>query len=112
MAKVDQQKLYVILAGWAGAQHIGSYIELSTEYEKTTGDWIDHHLGWARPLGVLNNTIYDAWGAPAITRVVCRQGTDDPGPGFYDCAPNAASGMNLNKIKRDVFAYTWPPKLP
>lgn len=114
----DIDELYGILRGWARAGTPQTYGELSREYHETTGEWFEPHGCWNGPLGELNNRLA-AMGAPAISALVILQDRNEPGAGFWGCAPNVPPRPRdettrldeWNRILVAVCAYEWPSAL-
>ena len=112
-------ELYAVLRDWAVARKPQTYGQLSRAYQARTGDWFEPYRSWDAPLGRLNNLLA-AVGAPALSALVIVEKTNEPGGGFWDCAPNvpkrpqedSARLSEWNRILKDVFAYQWPPTLP
>ena len=111
--------LYFILRNWAAGKGPQTYGDLSHAYQARTGDWFEPHGSWDRPLGELNNRLA-AIGAPALSALVILQGANEPGGGFWGCAPNVprrpsneiARLEEWNRIVTEVRAYHWPEILP
>jgi hypothetical protein len=116
----DLDELYAVLSEWAVAGKARTYGELSRAYHARTGDWFEPHGSWDAPLGYLNNRLYVAIRAPALSALVILQNTNEPGGRFWGCAPNVpkrpqndiARLFEWNRILKDVLAYQWPPILP
>lgn len=110
--------LYEILRTWALAGEPRTYGQLSAQYFARAGHWVQPHLGWDDSLGTLNNMLAGAH-APAITALVILQDANEPGRGFWGCAPTvpprpATDNQRLAewvRILNDVRAYPWPPTL-
>ncbi len=115
--------LYVVLRAWAVAKpgQINPYTELSRQYQARTSDWFEPHGSWDAPLGELNQHVYTAAGAPALSAlVVLKKNPPEPGGGFWGCAPNVPARPKTDierlaewsRIVAEVHAYDWPPALP
>ena len=115
----DLDELYAVLLEWAVAGKPQSYGDLSRAYQARTGDWFESYRSWGTPLCKLNNRL-DAVGAPALSALVIRKDTKQPGRRFWDSAPNvpkrpqndSARRSKWKRILKDVLAYQWPPTLP
>jgi len=111
--------LYVVLRKWASGKGPQSYTDLSHKYQARTGDWFEPHGSWDKPLGELNNRLATI-GAPALSALVILQGANEPGGGFWGCAPNVPRRPSneierleeWNRIVAEVRAYPWPDILP
>ena len=109
--------VYAILHQWTTTPR--TYTELFQAYHERTGEWVDPHRGWDQPLGELNTNLA-AVGAPALSAVVIGYETNEPGAGFWACAPNVPPRPRSERqrlavwtqILNDVRAYHWPPALP
>lgn len=112
-------ELYAILRQWAVAGTPRTYGDLSRAYQAKTGDWFEPHGTWDLPLGSLNNRLAAA-GAPALSALVILQDKNEPGGGFWGCAPNVPHRpqdkntrvTEWDRIVKAVLAYPWPPILP
>jgi hypothetical protein len=111
--------LYIVLRQWAAAGKPQTYKQLSHAYQARTGDWFEYHGSWDAPLGELNNRLATV-GAPALSALVILQGENEPGGGFWGCAPNVPPRpkkdddriAEWSRILKDVLAYPWPQALP
>jgi hypothetical protein len=118
--KPEVDDVYAILRRWAVAKKIHTYTDLSVEYQARTGDWFEPHGSWDAPLGDLNQHLYDALEAPAISALVVLKAEREPGGNFWGCAPNVPSRPPTDiarlaewaRIVKDVHAYKWPAALP
>jgi len=119
MPNLDE--LYVLLRTWAVAKQVHTYTELSSRYQARTNDWFEPHGSWDAPLGELNQRLHARIGAPALSAlVVLKKDPQEPGGGFWGCAPNVparpASDMarltERARIVNAVHAYNWPATLP
>jgi hypothetical protein len=116
----DLDELYAVLRQWAVDGRPQTYGELSRAYHARTDDWFEPHLSWDAPLGKLNNRLYAAIRAPALSALVILEKTNEPGGRFWGCAPNVperpqndiARLSEWNRILKDVLAYQRPPTLP
>lgn len=115
----DVEEVYAILRGWAVAGRYHSYLELSKEYQVRRGVWFEPHGSWDKPLGRLNERLHHA-GAPALSALVVLGESQEPGGGFWGCAPNVpprpksetARIAAWSQIVKAVFAYAWSSVLP
>jgi hypothetical protein len=118
--KPNMDDLYAVLRSWAVAKQIHTYTELSLAYQARTNDWFEPHLSWDVPLGELNQHLYDAIEAPAISALVVLKAAQEPGGNFWGCAPNVPARPATDvarlaewaRIVKDVHAYRWPSALP
>jgi hypothetical protein len=118
--KPNIDDVYKVLRVWAAAQQIHTYTELSGAYQARTNDWFEPHLSWDAPLGELNQRLYDAIGAPALSALVALKTEQEPGGSFWGCAPNVPARPATDiarlaewaRIVKDVHAYSWPVALP
>lgn len=118
----DIDEVYAILRRWAVAKpgQIGTYTDLSGEYLTRTGNWFEPHGSWDAPLGNLNQHLFDALGAPALSALVVLKAEREPGGDFWGCAPNVPPRPATDierlaewaRIVKDVHAYRWPATLP
>lgn len=75
---------------------------------------------WDGPLGELNRHQYRTLGAPALSAVVLKADTREPGGRFWDCVPNVPPRPTTDidrlsewsRILNEVHAYKWPAALP
>lgn len=112
-------ELYAVLLQWVAGGGPRTYGELSRDYQSRTGHWFEPHGSWDRPLGALNERLA-ALRAPALSALVILQGQNEPGGGFWGCAPNVPPrpGDDLSRltewdrIVKSVLAHPWPPSLP
>ncbi|MDP1915397.1 MAG: hypothetical protein Q8L14_04065 [Myxococcales bacterium] len=112
--------LYQILRAWAAQRTCKTYSDLSIAYQSRTGDRFEPHGSWDVPLGELNRRLHSALGAPAISALVVKKDTKEPGGGFWGCATNVpprptsadARLAAWAKVLNDVHAYPWPPTYP
>jgi hypothetical protein len=112
--------LYVVLRDWAIHGQAKTYTELSHAYKARTGDWFEPHGSWDEPLGELNQRLHGVLQAPALSAVVVKANTREPGGLFWNCAPNVPPRparkidrvAEYARILRDVLAYSWPNGLP
>lgn len=110
--------IYKILREWAIERTPRSYSDLSNVYHKRTGDWLEPHGSWDKPLGVLNNRLAQI-DAPAISAIVILQEKNEPGGNFWGCSPNVPKTpkdemsrlSEWNRIINDVCSYEWPELL-
>ncbi len=117
--KPDVGHLYAVLCQWAAEKKPQTYTQLSHDYHALTGTWFEPHGSWDAPLGELNNQLA-ALGAPALSALVIRQETKEPGDGFWGCASNVPSRpkkeidrlAEWSRIVNDVIAFSWPVTLP
>lgn len=111
--------LYSVLRTWALAKTRRTYTELSQDYHRQTGDWLEPHGSWDIPLGDLNRRLHAA-GAPALSALVVLKATGQPGGAFWGCAPNVPPKPKTDierlaawsQIVSSVHAYAWPGSLP
>lgn len=111
--------LYVILRNWATGKGPQTYTDLSRAYQARTGDWFEPHGSWDKPLGELNNRLARI-GARALSALVILLGANEPGGGFWGCAPNVPGRPSnemdrlkeWNRIVSEVRSYPWPDILP
>jgi hypothetical protein len=116
----DLDDIYFVLRGWALAKQYKTYTDLSQQYRVRTGDWFEPHLSWDRPLGALNDRLYAATRAPALSALVVLKATGEPGGAFWECAPNVPPRPPTDverlaewaRIVAGVHAYDWPSMLP
>ncbi|MCS0347623.1 hypothetical protein [Vibrio diabolicus] len=117
--QIDIGIVYEILVSWAANNKPQSYTDLSHEYHSKTGIWFNAHGSWDQPLGTLNNMLASA-NAPAITALVVRQDSNEPGNSFWGCASNVptkpkgdlARISEWTRIVGDVCTYPWPNSIP
>ncbi len=117
--KPDLDEVYAILREWAAANRPQTYKDLSLAYQARTGDWFPYHGTWDAPLGEINQRLA-AIDAPALSALVILQGKNEPGGGFWGCAPNvpyrpkneAERTAAWSLILNEVTTYSWPPMLP
>ena len=110
--------LYQVLRTWALSQKIDTYLSLSNEYKQLTGDWFEPYGSWDVPLGALNQRLHVV-GAPAISALVVKKDTMEPGWAFWGCAPNVLPCpmsdierlAEWSKIVKLVHAFAWPGAL-
>lgn len=111
--------VYAILRNWAMGRGPQTYGDLSLAYQLRTGIWFEPHGSWDSPLGELNNRLA-AIGAPALSALVILRDANEPGGGFWGCAPNVPRRPQ-NEIERlakwssivaEIRAYAWPENLP
>lgn len=111
---------YKILTGWAKAEQVKTYSDLSREYQMAEGgDLLEPHGTWDRPLGTINLRLARKR-LPALSALVVLKDTQEPGGDFWGCAPNVPPRPKSDidrvaawaQIVKDVFAAQWPPKLP
>jgi hypothetical protein len=113
------EHVYAVLRQWAATGRPQTYRQLSDDYHALTGVWFQPHGNWDAPLGELNNHLASI-GAPALSALVILQGQNEPGGGFWGCAPNVPHRprndiqriTEWNRIVQDVIAYNWPLTLP
>jgi len=101
--------LYGVLRAWAVARRVGSYTELSREYEIRTGDRFEPHGNWDGPLGELNRRLHAA-GVPALSALVVLNEKQEPGDRFWGCALNVPArpkneGVRLAEWARIVQTF-------
>jgi hypothetical protein len=118
---IDVDVLYLILRQWAAEQtpQPRTYTELSDAYAARTGDLFEPHGTWDRPLGIINNRVWNI-GAPAISALVIKKVTGEPGGEFWASAPcvptmprDAAVRAEMwLRIYQQVIHYDWPDRLP
>ncbi|WP_421266666.1 hypothetical protein [Aeromonas veronii] len=116
--KVSLEVVYSILISWAREGSAKTYSDLSHVYHNVTGEWLDPHGSWDRPLGELANIVYSA-GGPALTALVVLKGKNEPGGDFWGCAPNVPARprdemVRLGewmRIAKECFAYPWTDTL-
>jgi len=117
--KPDLDHVYAVLRQCALAQRPQPYSQLSHDYHARTGVWFEPHGSWDTPLGELNNHLA-AVGAPVLSALVILQGKNEPGSGFWGCAPNVPHWIRddlqrlteWNRIVQKVCSYNWPAALP
>lgn len=117
--KPDVGHLYAVLRQWAAAKKPQTYTQLSHDYHAKAGEWFEPHGSWDAPLGELNNLLATV-GAPALSALVIRQETSEPGDGFWGCASNVPPRpkkdidrlAEWSRIVKDVIAFNWPIALP
>ncbi|HCE2452972.1 TPA: hypothetical protein NGU14_004644 [Vibrio parahaemolyticus] len=117
--QIDIGIVYEILVSWAANNKPQSYTDLSHEYHSKTGIWFNAHGSWDQPQGTLNNMLASA-NAPAITALVVRQDSNEPGNSFWGCASNVptkpkgdlARISEWTRIVGDVCTYPWPSSIP
>lgn len=90
-----------------------TYSELSTIYCSLTGYYPNPHGSWDAVLGTINNMLY-LKGAPAISALVMLKGKNQPGDGFWGCAPNVPIPKNhlakidaWVKILEEIRCFNW-----
>lgn len=113
--EVSLEVLYTILVKWSNERQARTYSELSHEYHRVTGDWLEPHGSWDHPLGELANLVCSS-GAPAITSLVVLKDKNEPGGDFWGCAPNVPSKPRDEmgritewvRMTNECFAHTWP----
>lgn len=116
---IDLKALYLILRGVARKKAPITYGALSTAYQEKTGEWREAHGTWDEPLGVLNNLLAGA-GLPALTVLVVRAQTMEPGNGFWGSCPlvpirpsnDEKRFAECLRIQKEVYAARWPYTLP
>jgi hypothetical protein len=119
---VDQDELYAVLLAWAlgpTIKNIGSYTDLSKDYQQRTGVWIDPRTGWDEPLGQLNRHLHTR-GAPPLSALVINHQLNEPGARFWGSAPNVPPKPPVLQqrqgiwalLVKQVLAYPWPPTRP
>lgn len=117
--KPDVGAVYSILRSWALRGGPKSYSDLSAEYQSLTGAWHEPHGSWDSTLGELNSLLATV-GAPALSALVILKGANEPGAGFWGCAPNAPRRpkdaldrlTEWNKVVSQIKAYKWPSTIP
>lgn len=117
--KPDLNHVYAVLRQWALAGTPRAYSQLSHDYHTRTGVWFEPHGSWDAPLGELNNHLATV-GAPALSALVILHGENEPGSGFWGCAPNVPHRprddiqrlTEWNQIVQAIFAHNWPAVLP
>lgn len=113
------ENLYTILRQWAQAGEPQSYGDLSRAYQAQTGDWFEPHGTWDALLGELNRRLAGVR-APALSALVILQGANEPGAGFWGCAPNVpnrpANDVDRVAVWTDIVTavcnYPWPEAFP
>lgn len=113
------EHVYAVLRQWATTKQPQSYRRLSHDYHALTGAWFEPHGSWDTPLGELNKHLASV-GAPALSALVILQGNNEPGAGFWGCAPNVPhrprEGIQRvtewNRIVQEVIAHNWSATLP
>jgi hypothetical protein len=116
----DLHELYRTLRRWIvnGKARPQSYTQLSRDYQKQTGIWLEPHGSWDAPLGELNKAL-NAIGAPALSALVILQDLNEPGNGFWGSAPNVPSRPRSeidrisawSRIIASIESYDWPESL-
>lgn len=117
--KADLGIVYKILRSWAIAGKPQTYRDLSTQYQLQTGEWYEPHGSWDSTLGELNQVLADS-GAPAISALVILKEKNEPGGGFWGCAPNVPQRPKDEadritewlRIVGDIKAFSWPATIP
>lgn len=117
--KPDIDHVYAVLRQWAAAGKPQPYTQLSHDYHARTANWFEPHGSWDVPLGELNSHLA-AVGAPALSALVILQGKNEPGAGFWGCAPNVPHRprndiqrlTEWSRIVQVVIGFNWPPVLP
>lgn len=117
--KPDIDHVYAVLRQWGSAGKPQSHSQLSHDYHSRTGIWFEPHGSWDVPLGELNKHLASV-GAPALSALVILQEANEPGSGFWGCAPNVPHRprndiqrlTEWNRIVQEIFTYKWPAVLP
>jgi len=120
MPTPDPDVTYEILTQWAFTKAVKTYKELSQAYHEQTGDWHEPYGSWNGPLGAINNRVWKGIEGPAISALVIKNETKEPGGDFWGCAPNVPQRPNndvervavWSQIVNDVLAFNWPKRLP
>jgi hypothetical protein len=111
----DLDELYAVLRQWTIEGRPQTYGALSRAYYARTRRRVAPR-GWGAPLGKLNNRLYAAIRAPALSALVIRQDTKQPGALFWDVPDRLQSDSvrrsKWKRILKKVLAYPWPPTLP
>lgn len=116
----DLNATYAILTGWAKAKQVKAYSDLSREYQAAEGgDLLEPHGTWDIPLGTINVCLARKR-LPALSALVIKKDTGEPGGDFWGCAPNVPPRPKTAidrvavwaQIVKDVHATNWPKRLP
>jgi hypothetical protein len=117
--KPDIDQVYAVLRQWAADGKPQTYGDLSRDYHARTGHWFEPHGSWDAPLGDLNKHLASV-GLPALSALVILHDANEPGAGFWGCAPTVPHRprndiqriTEWDRIVKTVIAQSWPPVLP
>jgi hypothetical protein len=115
----DDQVTYQILRETARDRTTRTYGELSQLYRDRTGVWFEPHGSWDQMLDNINKRL-ESVDLPPLSAVIVNQDTQEPGGGFWGCCARTQNPPRLAEDRRlehivilhDVYAASWPSRLP